>query len=205
MEFLALPEEQAESVCQLHAELSVRIILQRMFTQPPEDEYIEIRVGKQELNGFLRSQTISPSGGSRYRLYLREAALPGDFVYDPDIGLQLNKSLAVELWPSAIDGKRMFIGSTGIAGREWYEYEELDHKIPRRLKTKLERILKKMCKLRAAPNYMVAELVKGKRPRGLTALTVYVSEGAHRFKQEGGRWYNSLQPNIEYKLLPNKD
>ncbi len=48
---------------------------------------------------------------------------------------------------------------------------------------------------------MVAELAKGPKPRGLTALTVHVSGGAARFKSEGGRWVRSMQPSIEYELL----
>ncbi|NIR00671.1 MAG: hypothetical protein GTN78_10800, partial [Gemmatimonadales bacterium] len=81
------------------------------------------------------------------RLYLREEDLPGDFVWDTDLGLQLHKSLAVQFWPSASDGKRLFTGHVGIASRQWYTCAGLDQSIPRRVKTRIERMLRRVCKL----------------------------------------------------------
>jgi hypothetical protein len=201
MVFLAMPEDQAELLCQLQQEHPVRAILEPMGATPPGEEYVEISIGNaEELTGLLRSQHVMPDGASS-RLHLREADLPGDFVWDPDLGLQLHKSLAVAFWPSALGGNRLFTGNVGIASRQWYDHAGADQSVPKRLKARVERMLRRLCKLRAAPVYMVAELAKGTRPRGLTALTVHVSEGAADLKRRGGRWLHCLQPNIEYELL----
>jgi hypothetical protein len=195
VEFLALPIEQGEFLVALAQEVPLRGIAQFDL-----DRYAEVDLAPEALLWALEEAGPDRVG---VRLHLREAGLPGDFMWRPhpnpavERKLDMAGSLSVQLWISSYAGEWLLSGDTGLPGKGWYDDRGLDGRVPRRLKAWLEGRLRRLCPHVAVPKLDLDAVALGRRP----SLVARASEGAVAFLRAGGRWRRRLQ-DIEYVPIP---
>ena len=205
MEFLALAEEQAQCLAAAHKQRPMRA-LARLFGMKPET-YLPVDLEPIALGRILTHPALRDS--PTVHLYLREVALPGDFAWQQspraEGGLTLDfvRSLCAQVWPCVQLGDDLIAGSTGVAGKGYYEDAGVDQAVPQRLKALLDRAIARMCPCRAAPPGAVEALRSGERTfRSISGVLVHVSPGAVRLRRAGGHWVHPSSRRAGWEFEP---
>lgn len=205
MDFLALPEEQAELLVATHRERPMQAAVLIFGTEPATLSTVVLEY--QVLLGILQHPAIERD--PTVHLYLRDASLEGDFVWRPHpnprrkLDIDFTRSLCVEVWASVRVRDRLVAGGIGDAGKGSYEDVGLNPAIARRLKTFLERKFRKLCPYRAAPPWTASSLERGDRTlRSVTNMLACVSPGAMRFREEGGHWIDPHRGKLDWEYQP---
>ncbi len=187
IEVFIMPDEQAALLAAANRERPMHAVAELL--GEPEEPYLPLQLEEEKI---LRILDVLGRSVWAIRLYLRDASLEGDFVFDPHPDpaeqrrLNTTGSLCVEWWMGCIRENELHSGFSGIPGRGWYEDAGLDPSVPRRLHQFLARKVRRLCPHRAAAAVTMDAVARGdiSRPSG----KAYVSEGAMSFRTGGGRW-----------------
>jgi len=205
VDFLALPEEQAELLTAADQERPMQAIVQLFGIEP--EAYLPVALEPSAVMDVLQHPAIERD--PTVHIYLRDASLGGSFVWRPhpnprvQRGLDFTRSLCVEVSASVRVRDRLVAGGIGDAGKGSYEDVGLDPAIARRLKMFLERKLRKLCPHRAASPWTVSALERGEKTlRSVSNMLAHVSAGAVRFREEGGHWIDPHRGRLDWEYQP---
>lgn len=206
MDFLALPEEQAELLAAAHQERPMQAVAFTFRTEPAT--YLPMSLESGALMELFRQAATGRD--PTVQLFLREAGLEASFVWRPsaragrEFDLDFVASLCVQVDLGMRLGDTLLAGSgPGLAGRGWYEDAGLDPAVPRRLKAFLDQKFRKLCPYRAAPPWTLAALEKGERTlKSVANMLAYVSAGAMRLREQGARWIDPHRGKLDWEYQP---
>ena len=205
MVFLALPEEQVASLVTAHRQVPMRAVA-RIFGHRAEP-YIPVALEPAALTAVFQHAAVAED--PTVHLYLRDASLPGDFVWrlhpnprrPPEIDFV--RSSCAQIWVCVKFGDRLIAGASGVSGKGWYEDAGVDAAVPRKMKSFLDHNLRTLCPDRAAPPWTISSLERGEKTlRSVTNTLAHVSAGAMRFREEGGHWVDPHRGKLDWEYQP---
>jgi len=192
MDFFALPEEQAEMLVAAHRSRPMQALGYAF-----GESHSRIELEYDPLMAALTQPGLTHLG---LRIYLRDASVPGDFVWVPPRNPRMKndisfvESLCVQYYAAAMWQGNVMVGSTGLAGKGWYLDKSLDPAIPRRSMNFLNGRVRRMCPHRAAPQACLEQVRRGEALH----VVARASNGALEFHRAGGEWLDRQPLQREY-------